>query len=54
VFDEDDDKEETGTTGAYWYRCIPTMRDEWFEGLMSAHATVLDEHQELADMLGRI
>lgn len=40
--------------GAYWYRCIPTMRDEWFEGLMSALATVLDEHQELAEMLGKI
>jgi hypothetical protein len=40
--------------GAYWYRCLPTMRDEWFEGLMSALATVLDEHQELAEMLGKI
>ena len=40
--------------GAYWYRWLPTMRDEWFEGLMSALATVLDEHQELAEMLGKI
>jgi len=30
------------------------MRDEWFEGLMSALAAVLDEHQELAEMLGKI
>ena len=37
--------------GAYWYRCVPTMHDEWFEGLMSALAEVLDEHQELAEML---
>jgi hypothetical protein len=40
--------------GAYWYRCLPTMRDEWFDGLMSALAAVLDEHQEMTEMLGKI
>jgi hypothetical protein len=40
--------------GAYWYRCLPTMREDWFEQLMNALADVLDEHQELSEMLGKI
>jgi hypothetical protein len=40
--------------GSYWYRCLPTMRDEWFEGLMSALAAVLEEHQDMTEMLGKI
>lgn len=40
--------------GSYWYRSLPTMRDEWFEGLMSALRDVLDEHHAMTEMLGKI
>lgn len=40
--------------GSYWYRCIPTMRDDWFDQLMAALAHVLEEHRELTEMLGAI
>lgn len=40
--------------GSYWYSCIPTMRDEWFENIMRAFADVLLEHQELDEILGTI
>jgi hypothetical protein len=33
---------------------LPTMRDKWFEGLMSALVAVLDEHQDMTEMLGTI
>lgn len=31
--------------GAYWYRCLPTMRDEWFERLITAYDAILREHE---------
>lgn len=40
--------------GSHWYGSLPTMRDEWFQKLMSALAEVLDEHQALKTMLGSI
>lgn len=40
--------------GSHGYRCLPTMRDEWFEGLMSALRDVLDEHLAMTEMLGKI
>lgn len=40
--------------GSYWYRCIPTMRDEWLNNLMSAYVAVLAEHAEVTQMLGVI
>lgn len=40
--------------GSYWYRCLPTMRDDWFDRLMAALVEVLEEHQELTEMLGKI
>lgn len=30
--------------GAYWYRCLPTMRDEWFERLMAAYDEIVRDH----------
>lgn len=40
--------------GTHWYRSLPTMRDEWFEKLMSGLADVLAEHHALTEMLGKI
>jgi hypothetical protein len=40
--------------GSYGYQCLPTMRDDWFETLMSALAAVLDEHHAMTRMLGQI
>jgi hypothetical protein len=40
--------------GTYWFGCLPTMRDDWFERLMSAFAEVLAEHAELRGILGAI
>jgi len=37
--------------GLYWYQCLATMRDEWFEDLMAAYETILQEHQDLARIL---
>ncbi|HEX3774268.1 MAG TPA: hypothetical protein VHV51_07375 [Polyangiaceae bacterium] len=31
--------------GAYWYRCLPTMRDEWFERLITAYDSIVREHE---------
>ena len=31
--------------GAYWYRCLPTMRDEWFERLITAYDRIVREHE---------
>jgi hypothetical protein len=33
---------------------LPTMRDEWFEGLMSALAAVLDKYQEMTEVLDTV
>lgn len=40
--------------GAYWYRCIPTVRDDWFESLMQVFVEILHEHHALQRILGRI
>jgi hypothetical protein len=40
--------------GTYWYDCLPTMRGDWFKRLTAALAEVLDEHQALKEMLGKI
>ena len=40
--------------GSYWYGCLPTMRDDWFEMLMPAFEKVLEEHAEMRQMLGAI
>jgi hypothetical protein len=37
--------------GLYWYGCLATMRDEWFERLMTAYEDVLQKHQTLAQIL---
>lgn len=37
--------------GLYWYACLATMRDEWFERLMTAYEAILKEHQSLAQIL---
>jgi hypothetical protein len=31
--------------GRYWYGCLPTMRDEWFERLVTAFDRILREHE---------
>jgi hypothetical protein len=40
--------------GAYWYGCIPTMRDEWFVRLMTAFDEILEEHADMKQILGHI
>jgi hypothetical protein len=40
--------------GSYWYRCLPTMRDDWFRNLMDAYVQVLREHEEMAQVLAVI
>jgi hypothetical protein len=37
--------------GIYWYGCLATMRDEWFERLMAAYENILQEHGDLAQIL---
>jgi hypothetical protein len=37
--------------GLYWYGCLATMRDEWFERLMTAYEDILQQHQTLAQIL---
>jgi hypothetical protein len=40
--------------GSYWYHCIPTMRQDWFERLLSAFSEVLAEHAQMTQILGTI
>lgn len=40
--------------GSYWYHCLPTMRQDWFERLMNAFAKVLAEHAKMTQILGTI
>lgn len=40
--------------GSYWYRCLPTMRDDWFERLIHAFDEVLVEHAHLSQICGQI
>ena len=37
--------------GLYWYGYLATMRNEWFERLMTAYEAILQEHQSLAQIL---
>lgn len=30
--------------GLYWYHCLPTMRDDWFERLIRAYDRIVREH----------
>ena len=30
--------------GAYWYDCIPTMRDDWLRTLMTAFDCIVPKH----------
>ena len=40
--------------GTYWYGCIPTMRDDWFDRLMAAYVEVLQEQSAMLAVLGAI
>jgi hypothetical protein len=40
--------------GSYWYGCIPTMRDDWFERLMTAFDEILSEQADMSQILGHI
>jgi hypothetical protein len=40
--------------GAYWYSCLPDMRQEWFDRLMPAFAEILAEQAEMSEILGVI
>lgn len=40
--------------GEYWYSCIPTMRDDWFERLMTAFDEILEEQADMRQILGHI
>lgn len=40
--------------GSYWYGCLPTMRDDWFDQLIDAFAEVLHEHQAMTELLAEI
>jgi len=40
--------------GTYWYGCIPTMRDDWFDRLMAAYVQVLQEQRSMLAVLGAI
>jgi hypothetical protein len=40
--------------GCEWYRYMPEMKADWYRSLMRAFAEILDEHQALKEMLGKI
>jgi hypothetical protein len=40
--------------GVYWFGCLPTMRDDWYERLLTAFAEILEEQATLRDILGVI
>lgn len=37
--------------GAYWYRCLATMREEWLTPLLTAYEAILTQHDFLAEIL---
>lgn len=37
--------------GAYWYSCLPNMRDDWFNRLMTAYEQIVREHRYLGEIL---
>lgn len=40
--------------GSYWYGCLPTMRDDWFQRLISAFDEILEEHLHMVRIIGSI
>lgn len=40
--------------GSYWYQCLPTMRDDWYERLIDAFEEVLAEHAQMTEIVGSI
>jgi hypothetical protein len=40
--------------GAYWFRCIPTMRDEWARPLIHAYDRIVREHAFFREIFGLI
>lgn len=40
--------------GSHWYRCLLTMRDDWFERLMTSFDEILAEHSHMSQILGVI
>jgi hypothetical protein len=40
--------------GAYWYDCIPTMREEWLELLMTAFDRIVRQHAIFREIFGII
>lgn len=40
--------------GSYWYGCLATMRDDWYERLMTAFDEILEEQTQLCEILGII
>jgi len=40
--------------GLYWYDCIPNMRDDWLQRLMTAFDRIVREHAVFRDIFGTI
>lgn len=40
--------------GSYWYSCLSTMREDWYERLLTAFDEILAEHDQITDILGKI
>ena len=40
--------------GSYWYGCLPTMREDWFQRLITAFDEILAEHVQMREILGSI
>jgi hypothetical protein len=40
--------------GSYWYSCLPSMREDWYERLLTAFDEVLTEHAQMVDIIGVI
>lgn len=40
--------------GAYWYRCLPTMREEWARPLIEAYDRIVREHAFFRHIFGLI
>ncbi len=37
--------------GLYWYSCLPNMRDDWFDRLMTTYDKIVREHKFLGEIL---
>ncbi|TAL41162.1 MAG: IS4 family transposase [Salinibacterium sp.] len=40
--------------GLYWYGCLPNMRDEWFERLITAFDQIVREHRFLSQFFAQL